>query len=225
MICATTNHFSTEYAPASQDLPQTNDQKKAARLPLQGQVVVLTGVMSVSREEVTERLQAAGAHVAVTLRRDSTLLLVGTHPSGKKLARAKELNVRLTDELSIASLLGKQSWGVSSAAVVRRRQAAQDRLKKWARYVLSYAVRLGLVTRASACEECGAVGKTDGHHANYHEPLNVAWLCRKCRSDADDARASAPPSLGNIAALRTLLRGAQAAGQSYEVAGQLVDFR
>ncbi len=47
---------------------------------------------------------------------------------------------------------------------------------------LRYAVRMGRVKRAEACERCGREGRVDGHHHDYSKPLEVEWLCRTCHT-------------------------------------------
>lgn len=40
------------------------------------------------------------------------------------------------------------------------------------------ALKNGLIKKCP-CEVCGAK-KTEAHHDNYNEPLNIRWLCKKC---------------------------------------------
>lgn len=42
------------------------------------------------------------------------------------------------------------------------------------------AIRAGELVRPDACEECGKVGRVDGHHPDYAKPLKVKWWCRRC---------------------------------------------
>lgn len=53
-------------------------------------------------------------------------------------------------------------------------------LKHAAKAVVAHAIKLGTITRASTCSECGSDNKIEGHHDSYLEPLNVRWLCEKC---------------------------------------------
>ncbi len=46
--------------------------------------------------------------------------------------------------------------------------------------MLQDAVRAGKIQRASACSNCGTIGKVEGHHEDYARPLDVVWLCRRC---------------------------------------------
>ena len=45
---------------------------------------------------------------------------------------------------------------------------------------VSGAMRLGLITPATECENCGIEKKTVGHHDDYRKPVDVRWLCQKC---------------------------------------------
>ena len=42
------------------------------------------------------------------------------------------------------------------------------------------AKKAGTISPPEQCQQCGAVGYTEAHHANYREPLAVQWLCRDC---------------------------------------------
>lgn len=44
------------------------------------------------------------------------------------------------------------------------------------------AVKEGILVRSCECQECGKIGKTEGHHEDYSKPLEVIWLCRKCHA-------------------------------------------
>lgn len=62
-----------------------------------------------------------------------------------------------------------------------RRFRAKFPEKTKARNKLHRAVKSGAIVRPNACEDCGLVsGSLHGHHEDYAEPLDVAWLCRKC---------------------------------------------
>ena len=44
-------------------------------------------------------------------------------------------------------------------------------------------VRTGRMKPSIFCEGCGLPAKTEGHHEDYNQPLNVDWLCRKCHTE------------------------------------------
>ncbi len=47
--------------------------------------------------------------------------------------------------------------------------------------IVHYAIKKGLLVRPDNCSECGsAAKKIEGHHENYHKPLEVIWLCKVC---------------------------------------------
>lgn len=48
----------------------------------------------------------------------------------------------------------------------------------WAHSATRSAVRRGLITPRS-CEECGE-DKSEAHHPDHRNPLQVKWLCRPC---------------------------------------------
>jgi len=47
----------------------------------------------------------------------------------------------------------------------------------WAHAATRSAVRRGLIQRGP-CAECGSP-KTDAHHPDHRNPLDVVWLCRR----------------------------------------------
>lgn len=53
----------------------------------------------------------------------------------------------------------------------------RDQEKREARNSTNHAVRIGMLV-AQPCEICGDP-KTDKHHPDYSDPLNIVWLCRK----------------------------------------------
>lgn len=72
------------------------------------------------------------------------------------------------------------------AALLRNDANARYRSKNPDKYnahkLVTSAVACGRLLPKNACELCGVVCKTEGHHADYSRPLDVIWLCKKCHS-------------------------------------------
>jgi len=50
-----------------------------------------------------------------------------------------------------------------------------------ARNLVQQAVRKGTLTKPNKCEMCSkGRKKIEGHHPDYHNPLEVLWLCQHC---------------------------------------------
>jgi DNA ligase (NAD+) len=74
--------------------------------PLDGLSIVLTGGLdAMSREEATERAQAAGARVASSVSSKTAFVVAGS-AAGSKLAKAEELGVEVIDEAEFVRRLG-----------------------------------------------------------------------------------------------------------------------
>lgn len=54
-------------------------------------------------------------------------------------------------------------------------------LARAARIITGNAIRDSRIIKKD-CEVCGNI-KSQAHHDNYYEPLNVRWLCRKCHDE------------------------------------------
>lgn len=52
--------------------------------------------------------------------------------------------------------------------------------KRAARGMAFYAIANGTLIRPDHCEECGHPCKAYAHHDDYHEPLQIRWLCQAC---------------------------------------------
>jgi len=75
--------------------------------PLAGKTVVLTGTLpTLSREQATERIQAAGGRVTSAISKKTHFLVAGEAP-GSKLEKAERLRVRVLDEGGLLDLLEK----------------------------------------------------------------------------------------------------------------------
>ena len=74
--------------------------------PLKGKTFVLTGALSRPRDEVKARLVALGAKVAGSVSKKTDYVVAGEDP-GSKLARAKELGVKVIDENDLDEMVGE----------------------------------------------------------------------------------------------------------------------
>ncbi len=75
--------------------------------PLSGKAVVLTGTLpTLSREEATERIQAAGGRVTSAVSRKTDYLVAG-ESAGSKLEKARRLMVPVLDEEKLLVMLGE----------------------------------------------------------------------------------------------------------------------
>jgi len=60
--------------------------------------------------------------------------------------------------------------------------------KRHASKIYRAAITSGDIAPAEKCAQCGTKAKTQGHHADYSRPLDVAWLCAKCHHAGTTAR-------------------------------------
>jgi DNA ligase (NAD+) len=75
--------------------------------PFLDKTVVLTGTLpNLSREQATERIQAAGGRVTSSVSKKTHFLVAGDAP-GSKLEKAQRLHVRVLDEARLLELLGE----------------------------------------------------------------------------------------------------------------------
>lgn len=93
-------------------------------------------------------------------------------------AYGRAANAKLTDEQRVARRTAWKDWA-------RRNpdwRGERDPWKEKARHAAQKAVADGLLTKPSACEECGSTRPLDGHHDSYDMDkwLAVRWLCRAC---------------------------------------------
>ena len=79
--------------------------RKAAELPLSGKTFVLTGTLpSMTREEVTEKIEALGGHVTSSVSKKTDYVLAGAEP-GSKFDKAKELGIKIIQEADFRKML------------------------------------------------------------------------------------------------------------------------
>jgi len=75
--------------------------------PLQGEIIVLTGSLtSMTRDEAKAKLEELGATITNSVSSKTTLLIAGEN-AGSKLAKAKQLGVKVLDEQGLDQLLKK----------------------------------------------------------------------------------------------------------------------
>jgi len=80
------------------------DEAQRVEQSLAGKTIVITGTLSRPREEVKADLEARGANVTGSVSKKTDYLIAGAEP-GSKLAKARELGVRVVDEAGLAELL------------------------------------------------------------------------------------------------------------------------
>ena len=72
--------------------------------PLTGTTWVLTGTLSIPREEAAEQIRAAGGRVTGSVSKNTTYVLAG-ESAGSKLDKARKLDVKIVDEAAFRELL------------------------------------------------------------------------------------------------------------------------
>ena len=79
--------------------------KKGAELPLAGKTFVLTGTLpSITREEVTEKIESLGGHVSSSVSKKTDYVLAGAEP-GSKFDKSKGLGIKIIDEAAFRKIL------------------------------------------------------------------------------------------------------------------------
>ena len=58
-----------------------------------------------------------------------------------------------------------------------RKWSLNNHMKRKSHDIVSRALKSGILEK-SPCDVCGGT-KSEAHHENYYEPLNVTWLCDK----------------------------------------------
>jgi DNA ligase (NAD+) len=80
--------------------------EKPQQQPLAGKTFVITGTLSVPRNELKARLQSLGAKVSGSVSQKTDYVVAGGNP-GSKLDKAKDLGVEILDEAACLDLLEK----------------------------------------------------------------------------------------------------------------------
>ena len=79
--------------------------KKMAALPLAGKTFVLTGTLpSMTRADASAKIEALGGHVSGNVSKKTDYVLAGAE-AGSKLAKAKDLGVRIIDEAAFRKMV------------------------------------------------------------------------------------------------------------------------
>ncbi len=88
------------------EIPEGERLAAPSRGPLTGKTYVITGTLSMTREEVESALKALGAKVAGSVSKKTTAVIVGADP-GTKADKAESLGVPRLDERGLLELIGK----------------------------------------------------------------------------------------------------------------------
>jgi NAD-dependent DNA ligase len=94
--------------------PITAEAKKKvkARAPkpskgFSGTTVVITGTLSAGRDEIAEKLEAAGAKVTGSVSANTQYLITGAGVGASKIGKATALGVKVIDEATMNEMLGE----------------------------------------------------------------------------------------------------------------------
>ena len=82
--------------------------------------------------------------------------------------RVKQENYRKLGLAKLGPADSSKMWAIRNPAKRKAHNAA------------ARAVRRGLLTPPSNCEDCGKDDRLHKHHWDYSKPLSVEWLCPKC---------------------------------------------
>lgn len=79
-------------------------KENLADTKLKGEIIVLTGTMSKSRDLIAKDLEALGATISSSVSKKTTMLVYGEN-AGSKLEKAKELNIKTLNENELNELI------------------------------------------------------------------------------------------------------------------------
>jgi DNA ligase (NAD+) len=82
------------------------DDAPQGGLPLSGKSFCVTGTLSRPREEVHDRIRAAGGTVHTSVKKGTNYLVAGDKVGAAKIAKARSLGVAVIDEAGLDALLG-----------------------------------------------------------------------------------------------------------------------
>lgn len=71
---------------------------------LNGEVIVITGTLSISRDEMAKKLENLGANIGSSVSKKTTMLIAGEN-AGSKLEKASELGIRILSEDEVNLLI------------------------------------------------------------------------------------------------------------------------
>jgi DNA ligase (NAD+) len=80
------------------------EQTKTDAAPLKGKTFVITGTLSMKRDELKQRLQSLGAKVTGSVSKSTDYVVVGEEP-GSKYDKATQLGITILDEAAISKML------------------------------------------------------------------------------------------------------------------------
>ncbi|HUI26109.1 MAG TPA: NAD-dependent DNA ligase LigA [Candidatus Kryptonia bacterium] len=80
-------------------------ERRTRGTKLAGQTFVITGALSIPRDEATRLIEAQGGKVTSSVTKKTTYVVVGDDP-GSKLDKAKQLGIRTLDERELRALVG-----------------------------------------------------------------------------------------------------------------------
>lgn len=105
----------------------------------------------------------------------------------EKLAKRREKRKLKRDELNKRENERRKSPEFLAKAREYNRKYYRKTVKKQlpmrqAHKMVMYALKLGIMKRPEKCENCGLIGKVEGHHDDYTKPLDVKWFCKGCHS-------------------------------------------
>lgn len=84
--------------------PKEPQKLNSSNLPLLSKNIVITGTLSIPRDELKKRLEALGAKISETVSKKTDFVIIGENP-GSKLQKANELGIRIITEIELNEIL------------------------------------------------------------------------------------------------------------------------